>query len=356
MVKRMTAFPALTLLLLLGCWSCGIDPGEIEGTVTFREAGVEGVAVEVYLEEKRSEAGTPFMSVQTEREGLFLMSLPPGQYYLWAKEEAPAFGPRKIAEHPDNPVRVASGARLELKPLELRPAGSSGEASIPPGAGIEGSVLFGGTPVEAATVMVYGEERGRLMGPGYVAVVNSDAGGRFQADLAPGRYMVAVRKRQDGMAAGFLREGDLSADYEGNPVEVRPDEYTGLGAVVLHEVSEKRLETEALGRFQASTTTRLAGRVVDGEGKPLAGKYVMIYRDQAMIGRPDFLTASGEEGEFVFNLPAGGTYYVGARDRFGGPRQPGEMVGRLAGSADSAVELADGTVMGDLTIHMQEMW
>jgi hypothetical protein len=344
------------LLALLALLSCGGKPGEIAGTVTFRGEGLEGVAVEVYLRGERSEGGTPFMTAQTGPGGKYALTLPPGGYYLWAKEAAPAFGPRKIGEHPKNPIRLAGGDKVALDPIELRPVGSAEAAAAPSGAGIAGRVLAAGNPVADATVMIYGGSRERLMGPGYVAVVRSDESGRFQADLAAGEYKVAVRKRRDGSAAGFLRAGDLSADYEGNPVAVRPGEYADIGDVTLHPVDRERLAGEAADRHRDGSPTRLRGRVADVEGKPLAGQFVFAYRDEGMIGRPDILTTSDEEGGFVLNLAEGGRYYLGARDRFGGPRQPGELVGKLAGSPDSSVEVADGEVVEGLKITMEEMW
>ena len=75
-----------------------------------------------------------------------------------------------------------------------------------------------------------------------------------------------------------------------------------------------------------------------------------------MIGRPYHLTTSDGEGGFVLNLAGGGTYYIGARERFGGPREPGELVGRLADPPDSSVEVAGGTALEGLEIVMEEMW
>ncbi len=343
------------LMALLALSSCGGKPGEIAGTVTFRGEGLEGVAVEVYLRGDKSGGGTPFMTAETGREGEYILTLPPGDYYFRAKEAAPAFGPRKVGEYPKNPIRLAAGGKVTLDPIELRPAGSAA-AAAPAGAGIAGRILEAGKPVGDATVMIYDGSRERLMGPGYLANLRSDEEGRFQADLAAGEYKVAVRKRRDGSAAGFLREGDLSADYEGNPVAVRPGEYADIGDVTLHPVDRERLAGEAVSRQSDGSPTRLRGRVVDVEGKPLAGQFVFVYKDEGMIGRPDLLTTTGEDGGFVLNLAEGGKYYLGARDRFGGPRQPGELVGKLAESLDSSVEVAEGEVVEELRITMEEMW
>lgn len=331
--------------------------GEIEGTVLSRGEGREGVAIEVYLEARKEEGGgVPFAVSMTGEGGRFTLSLPPGEYYLWAKEPPPEFGPPGVSEYHLNPVRLDAGDRLTLAPLELKAAGARGAPQIPENTGVSGKVLFSGEPVEGASVMAYGERRERLTGPGYVALMASDGEGRFTLDLAPGRYQIVARRRQGGEMMGLLREGDLSAEYDGNPVTVREGEYADLGSLPLHRLDRTKLSGQAARYYQPLSSTLLEGRTVGPGGKPLRGQFVFAYRDQGMIGRPDFITTSMEDGSFVINLPAGGTYYVGARSRYGGPRQPGEMIGRLDGSPDSSVEVPEGKPVKGLTIHMQEVW
>ena len=113
---------------------------------------------------------------------------------------------------------------------------------------------------------------------------------------------------------------DLWDQHEGNPVAVSPGAYADIGDVTLHPVDGERLAGEAVSRQSDGSPTRLRGRVTDVEGKPLAGQFVFVYRDEGMIGRPDLLTTTDERGGFVLNLAEGGKYYLGARDRFGGPR------------------------------------
>jgi hypothetical protein len=204
--------------------------------------------------------------------------------------------------------------------------------------------------------MVYRKDRRLLKGPGYIAAIRTDAEGYYQIDLLPGEYRMAVRKRRDGAAAGFLNEGDLSAEYGGNPFRIAPDEYLDVGTISLHEVDSEKIAAARESRFQESLPTRLEGRVIDSDGNPQGGQFVFLYRDEGMIGRPDFLTTSDEEGHFVINLADGGKYYLGARSRFGGPRQPGERVGRLEDSPDSSVTVEAGTIVDTLQVTMEEAW
>lgn len=330
--------------------------GTVRGTVTTAGAGQDGIAIEVYLEEKQGAGGAPFAVTESRDGGRFSLELPAGSYYLWAKGKAPAFGPPRVAEHPANPVVVSAGAATELPPLELREIGGGAVPPAPRETGLRGKVLEEGKASADASVMVYDGRVARLAGPGFVASMLTGPDGLFQFDLAPGSYKVSARKRRDGAAAGYLRSGDLSAEYAGNPVAVAPGRYTDLGDLPLHPVDVKRLAERERTRREGSAPTRLAGGVAGPEGKPLTGQYVFVYRDPGMIGRPTLMTVTGTDGAFSFDLPGGGTWYVGARSTMGGPRQPGEMVGRLAGSADSSVVVKEGTTRTGLAITMEVAW
>jgi hypothetical protein len=330
--------------------------GHLEGAVTFRGEGRVGVNVEVYLEKKKQAGGTPFGMTESGAGGRYGLTLPPGEYYLWARESAPAFGPPKVTEYPRNPVTVRSGERTVLPDLGLVEVGRESAEPIPAETGISGRVVIAGGPAADTTVMIYDGKAARLMGPGYAAMIYTGPDGLFEAALAPGKYQVAARKRREGGAAGFLRQGDFSVDYDGNPVTVREGEYTDTGDLVLHEVDRERLVAEEARRAGGGSPTHIAGTVIGPEGKPLPGQYVFVYRDQGMIGRPDKVARSAGDGSFSFDLSAGGRYYLGARSTIGGPRQPGEMAGRLSGSPDSSVEIEKGRRAEGLTIRMEVVW
>jgi hypothetical protein len=351
----------LLFVLILGASVLPAPPawggdGTVQGTVSFRGEGQEGITIEVYLERKKQAGGTPFAMTESGVGGTFSLTLPPGEFYLWARERAPAFGPPKVVEYGGNPVRVRSGERTELGPMPLAEVGRGSAEPVPPETGLAGRVVIAGEPAADTSVTVYGAEARRLMGPGYVAMIFTGPDGLFQADLAPGTYRVAARKRRDGGAAGFLREGDFTGEHAGNPVTVKEGEYTAIGDLPLHEVDSTRLAQEAGRRSAGASSTRLAGRVTGPDGKPLPGQHVFLYRDQGMIGRPLKVAESGEDGAFTFDVPAGGRYYIGARSTIGGPRQPGEMAGRLAGSPDASVEVKEGETKTGLAISMEEVW
>jgi hypothetical protein len=356
-VERLTAavVAVLALVAVAGPAAAG-GTGTLQGRVVAGGAGLDGVAIEVYLEQKTTAGGAPFAATESRAGGAFSLELPAGKYYLWAKGKPPAFGPPLVAAYPANPVVVSAGAANVLAVLELREVGRGAAAPAPPGTGLAGRVLEGGRPAAEVSVMVYGAGAAQLTGPGFLASQVTGPDGRFSFDLAAGSYRVSARKRQGGAAAGFLRAGDLSAEYAGNPAFVRAGEYVALGDLALHPVDARRLAERERSAREGSAPTRLGGTVTGPGNRPLAGQYVFVYRDAGMIGRPALVAVSGADGAFALDLPHGGTWYVGARSSRGGPRQQGEMAGRLAGSPDSSVAVPEGTTVRGLVVLMEAGW
>lgn len=330
--------------------------GTVRGVVSAGGAGQAGVSVEVYLEEKKSMGGTPFAVTESGEGGRFEIGLPAGRYYFWAKGKAPAFGPPLVSEYAGNPVTVADGRATELTSFVLREAGRDALPAAPKQTGLRGRVVAGGSPAAEASVMVYAAGAAKLAGPGFLASLVTDADGAFQFDLPPGAYRVVARRRQGGGAAGFLQQGDLSAEYAGNPVAVVAGKYASIGDLALHPVDAAKLSGREKERRAGSAPTVLAGTVVGPDGNPLAGQHVFMYRDQGMIGRPEMMAETAKDGSFVLDVPGAGTWYLGARSTMGGPRQPGEMAGRLQGSPDSSVAVRAGERRGGLVIRMEVVW
>jgi hypothetical protein len=293
--------------------------------------------------------------VSAGADGAFRLELPAGRYWVWVKDLAVSTGPRRLGEYAGNPVTLAARATLSLGEIELRSVGRS-DAAAAPGAGFRGRALFADRPVAEAAVTVYGADRDRLTGPGYAALVRTDAEGRFQVDLVPGDYRLAVRRRLGGSATGFLKEGDLSVVPFAEPVRIEAGRYLELGDVELHKVDRERLAAEAARGHQGASDTVVEGVATAPDGKPRPGQFVFVYRDEGMIGRPEAVTSTTDAGAFRLALPGGGRYYFGARSRYGGPRQPGEWVGRLAGRADSSLEVQAGRTVKGLAIVMEQVW
>ena len=340
----------------LGASGCGSRPGSIEGRAVSRGAAVAGATVEIYLSAERGRESSPFAAAATGADGSFRMELPAGSYWVWVKDLASTQGPRRLAEYPANPVQVASGATQSLGEVELHPVGMSQESVAAPGVGVRGRLLHDGAPAGETAVMIYAAASTRLVGPGYIALVRTDADGRFQIDLAPGPYRFAARRRRGGATSGYLQAGDLNATAPTDPIVVPAGGYLDLGDLPLHEVDSGRLAAKGARGVQGATATVLEGQALGSDMKPRAGQFVFVYRDEGMIGRPESMARTGDNGEFELTLSGGGKYYIGARSRHGGPRQPGEWAGKLAGTSDSGLAVLDGSRVRGLTIVMEQVW
>jgi hypothetical protein len=339
-------------MLVVGC---GAKPGSIEGRAVSRGAAVAGATVEIYLSSGRGKESPPFASAGTGVDGAFRLQLPAGSYWIWVKDLASTQGPRRLAEYPGNPVHLTAGATLPLGDIELHAAGKAQEAAAP-GAGVRGRLMHAGAPAGEAAVMIYDPASTRLSGPGYIALVRTDADGRFQVDLAPGPYRFAARRRRGGALSGYLQPGDLSASAPADPIVVPAGGYLDLGDLQLHEVDAARLAAQAAGAGQGPAPTVLEGVVVGPDARPRPGQFVFVYRDEGMIGRPESMARTGDNGEFTLSLAGGGKYYLGARSRHGGPRQPGEWAGKLAGTSDSGLTVLAGRRVKGLKIVQEQVW
>jgi hypothetical protein len=349
-------FAIAIALVNLAMSGCGSRPGGIEGRAVSRGAAVAGATVEIYLSAGRGKESTPFAAATTGADGSFRLELPAGSYWVWVKDLASTQGPRRLAEYPGNPVHLAAGATQSLGAVELHAVGKSQESVAAPGVGVRGRVLYNSAPAGETAVMIYDAVSTRLAGPGYLALVRTDPEGRFQIDLAPGPYRFAARRRQGGATSGYLQAGDLSTTAPMDPIVVPTSGYVDLGDLLLHEVDAGRLAAKGAQEVNEPATTVLEGRVFGPDVKPRAGQFVFVYRDEGMIGRPETMVRSGTGGDFVLSLPAGGKYYIGARSRHGGPRQPGEWAGKLAGSPDSGLEVLAGRRVKGLSIVMEQVW
>ncbi|NIS77031.1 MAG: carboxypeptidase regulatory-like domain-containing protein, partial [Deltaproteobacteria bacterium] len=75
--------------------------------------------------------------------------------------------------------------------------------------------------------------------------------------------------------------------------------------------------------------TSISGRVLDADGNPVAGARVHVYTYVQMSERPKYVgERTGADGKYTVSLPKGGTYYLAARNRFGGPPRIGDLYGR----------------------------
>jgi hypothetical protein len=78
-----------------------------------------------------------------------------------------------------------------------------------------------------------------------------------------------------------------------------------------------------------------------------------------MSERPKYVSeATGADGRYVLFFPEGGTYYLAARTRFGGPPKIGELYGRYDdGTVEpSAVHVKDHEFVKNVDITVHKIW
>jgi hypothetical protein len=195
--------------------------------------------------------------------------------------------------------------------------------------------------------------------PDYVALI--DAEGRFTAPVVEGRYCVGAVKRVPDAATpsvpvrphvGPPQEGDyllISADERGTPREyaVLKGALRDIGTVEEGLPFHKVVNT--------GTGTSIEGTILSPEGLPLEGVLVFAFVTPSVIGKPLFVSdRSDREGRFVLNLFAGGTYYLKARNVYGGgPPRTGEAIDGKREEPLVAVSVKDGETSRGVSLEMR---
>jgi hypothetical protein len=207
------------------------------------------------------------------------------------------------------------------------------------------------TPVDG--IYLYAYKPGMdLYGPAFAVSEATGDDGRYQLQLPDGDYIVVARKRVSGDAVGPVMAGDSRSEFfnvtiTGGVVELN------LTAPV--KIGDQRNFTGDIDETQ----TGISGLILDSDGQPVEGARVHIYDHVQMSERPKFVSAkTGPDGRYQVFLPAGGTYYLAARDKFGGPPKLGDLYGRYdQGTIEpSAVVIREGEVLKNIDITVTKVW
>jgi hypothetical protein len=213
---------------------------------------------------------------------------------------------------------------------------------------ISGTIV---TPLEETTLSVY--KKGMdLYGPSFASSTLTGADGNFDLALPPGEYVVVARKRKNGELTGPVLAGDNRSEFIN--VTITGDQQS-LTIVAPPKVGDSRRLTEEV----AVTKTGLAGLILDSDGNPVEGARIHVYDHVQMSERPKFVSEkTAPDGSYLIHLPKGGTYYLAARDKFGGPPKLGDLYGRFdQGTIEpSAVVIEDGKVLKDVDITVTKVW
>ncbi len=236
--------------------------------------------------------------------------------------------------------------------LLLAAACTGGEGEKGPAKGSMGEVR--GTvvaPLEGAQVYVYRKGMD-LYGPAFAVSEATGADGTFLLSLPDGDYVLVVRRRESGEGSGPVVAGDHKSEFI--PLVVR-----GGSAELTIRAPVKIGDARQVAKEAAVSRTGLAGRVTDAEGNPVEGSRVHVYDHVQMSERPKFVSEkTGPDGRYLVHLPEGGTYYLAARDKFGGPPKLGDLYGRYdQGTIEpSAVVVKEGEILREVDITVTKVW
>ncbi|UCG38142.1 MAG: carboxypeptidase regulatory-like domain-containing protein [bacterium] len=341
---------AAALVMALSGTPYGSGSG-ILGEVRYRGEGLPGVYVEVFGWDTTGEEAA-LASTNTGEGGRFEVSLPPGRYRLTAKKrpEGGGSGGMLFGTSGAEPVKVG-GSAVRIPVMNLRDQGGSGGAADG-GTMVSGRILNGSDPAPGAFVYFYPGTLRR--GPGYLSRARTGPDGGFEVGLEPGTYTITVRFADAGDGMGTVGRDDLVGEFAGNPITLG-DSPVDLGAIALRSVDavsweEKRWGT-ALGRYL------IRGRITGEDGDPVPGAYAFVYADHRMVGKPAAISPpTGAEGTFTVVVQRPGTYYLGARTRYGGPVEPGELMGAWDGSGPRPIVLDEDGPEATCDIVVREVW
>ncbi len=210
------------------------------------------------------------------------------------------------------------------------------------------------TPLAEAYVSVYREGMD-LKGPPYTTSQPTGPEGDFSISLPPGKYFFVLRQRAAGDSVGPVRTGDLHSEVVG-PVTVRGGEDITRDLIAVRKIGETK---DLPSTTPAPTTTGISGVITDPDGKPVKDARLHAYTYPQMSERPKYVSeATGADGRYVLFFPEGGTYYLAARSRFGGPPKIGELYGRYDdGTVEpSAIHVKDNEIIEHVDITVHKIW
>lgn len=207
------------------------------------------------------------------------------------------------------------------------------------------------SPLEGVRLYIY-KPGMDLYGPAYAISTATGIDGKFDLELPDGDYVAVARKRAGGEETGPVVAGDNRSEFINVNVQ---------GGVVNMQVSAPVKigdQRNFTGDVEVSKTG-LSGQVLDSDGQPVADARIHVYDHVQMSERPKFVSEkTGPDGRYLIYLPAGGTYYLAARDKFGGPPKLGDLYGRYdKGTIEpSAVVVKEGQILKQVVITVTKVW
>ena len=244
-------------------------------------------------------------------------------------------------------VLLALALVMSLAGCQENPA-TGKEGAAPTLGRVHGTIV---TPLEGGLLYVY--KKGMdLYGPAFAVSEAAGADGSFDLKLPPGDYIVVARKRKNGETAGPILAGDNKSGFINITVTADGKEMTIVAPTKVGD--SRRLTKDA-----AVTKTGISGIITNADGNPVENARVHVYDHVQMSERPKYVSEkTGPDGRYIIYLPEGGTYYLAARDKFGGPPKLGDLYGRYyQGTIEpSAIVVRQGEVLKNINITVTKVW
>lgn len=316
----------------------------VRGRVAWRGELIPQVTVKAYHQVADIAAGKVVaVSEPTDLDGLYQLDLQPGHYVLTASNSSGALKSGDyFCYYSGSPIQVpVNGYRNVGFNLIRIPEEQPVKQAVR--SGIYGQLSFQGEPLEKAYLYVYKNPGKYFKGPGYF--IQPVARGEFKLNLPPGDYYLLARKRMQGGQFGPIEIGDYFNYYFGNPVHIEEGQ--------LHEVKIETITRLSMLEEEEVDLHGISGQVVDASGRPREGLYVFAYRQAEMTGNPDFFSApTDSDGRFVISLPEDESYYLLARQGFGGPAGGDELYGKLNTPGGDPLAVSVSAEQGKVVIHV----
>jgi hypothetical protein len=282
----------------------------------------------------RPASGSYYLTAEWRSDGNFTRPRQPGDRFAWLG---------------GNPLLVSSeiGGAATLALEEVPPLPSTALK----GTGIFGRVTVGGVPTANVGVFAYAKADSGFKGNDFQALDRTNENGEFSLTLPPGHYYLLARLRADNSVdLGPLHKGDILGYEPGNPVVVKE------GHPAIAAIPASRLKMVKHIESPDFRPGKIEGRIVDRDGRPIAGVYAALYDNLRMVGRPIFRSEpAGADGRFQLSIPVPGKYYLGARSGYGGAPTAKGWFGAWDGPADHSISIKTGELRSDLEIMVNQL-
>jgi hypothetical protein len=178
-------------------------------------------------------------------------------------------------------------------------------------------------------------------------IVMSDMEGRFTTQVPYGTYYIGAIKRINGRDVGPPVAGDILLASSTDEILQRKflfnKERIDIGVI------DQGVPYSPLATPRREGITAIEGKVVNADGKPAIGVSVFAFTSPNMIGRPLFASdLTGADGTFTLSVASGGSYFLRAREGYGGgPPKLGGLIGMYGDHDATPITVVQGqTVKG----------